>query len=86
MMHAKGHAGLTLLIFSFLMMPFGSNEVAIVVILSTTAFSSIPDILGCEWSTLRQGKEKIIQMYMENEILEIPSVVEAITEYGPGGI
>ena len=25
-------------------------------------------------------------MYMENEILEIPSVVEAITEDGPGGI
>lgn len=43
-MHAKGHAGLTLLIFSFLMMPFGFNNYAIFIIILATGLSSIPDI------------------------------------------
>jgi len=43
-LHAEGHAGLTLLIFSFLMTPFGFNKITILVIILATGFFSIPDI------------------------------------------
>ena len=43
-MYARGHAGLTLLIFSLLMLPFGVNDGAIIVIILATGLSSIPDI------------------------------------------
>ena len=43
-MGPHGHAGLTLIIFSFLMMPFGYSVEAIFIIIFSTALSSIPDI------------------------------------------
>ena len=43
-MNHKGHAGLTLLIFSVLMLPFGLSENAIAVIFLATGLSSLPDI------------------------------------------
>ena len=43
-MGPHGHAGLTLIIFSFLMMPFGYSFETIFIIILATALSSIPDI------------------------------------------
>lgn len=43
-MHPEGHAGLTLIFFSLIMIPFGLNENTIIVILLATALSSIPDL------------------------------------------
>lgn len=43
-MDHKGHFGLTLLIFSVLMLPFGLSENAIVVIFLAAILSSLPDI------------------------------------------
>lgn len=43
-MNHKGHAGLTLLVFSVLMLPFGLSENAIVVIVLAAGLSSLPDI------------------------------------------
>jgi inner membrane protein len=49
-MGPHGHAGLTLIIFSFLMMPFGYRFESIIIIIVATALSSIPDIdLICGW-------------------------------------
>ena len=43
-MKHKGHAGLTLLVVSLLMLPFGLSENAIVVIVLAAGLSSLPDI------------------------------------------
>ncbi len=43
-MYSKGHAGLTLGIVSLLMLPFGWNENALIVIGIATALSAIPDV------------------------------------------
>lgn len=43
-MYSKGHAGLTLLITSLLMIPFGINETALIIIVFSTGLSSLPDI------------------------------------------
>ena len=47
-MHPEGHAGLTLIFFSLLMIPFGLNENTIIIIFLATASSSIPD-LDMKW-------------------------------------
>jgi len=51
-MHPEGHAGLTLIFFSLLMIPFGLNENTIIVIFLATALSSIPD-LDVKWGFFR---------------------------------
>jgi hypothetical protein len=40
----EGHTGLTLLIFSIVLMPFGANTDDYIVIAIATAFSILPDI------------------------------------------
>jgi len=47
-MYAKGHIGLTLLILSLLMLPFGNNQNAILIIILASGISPLPDI-GLEW-------------------------------------
>jgi len=49
-MNHKGHAGLTLLVFSLLMLPFGPSENAIIVIVLAAGLSSLPDI-DIQWKT-----------------------------------
>ena len=50
-MGPHGHAGLTLILFSFLMMPFGYSVEAILIIGLSTGISLLPDIdLLCGWS------------------------------------
>ncbi len=50
-MGPHGHAGLTLILFSFLMMPFGYSFEAILIIILATGISLLPDIdLLCGWS------------------------------------
>lgn len=50
-MGPHGHAGLTLILFSFLMMPFGYSNKAILIIGLSTGISLLPDIdLLCGWS------------------------------------
>jgi membrane-bound metal-dependent hydrolase YbcI (DUF457 family) len=50
-MGPHGHAGLTLILFSFLMMPFGYSLKAILIIGLSTGISLLPDIdLLCGWS------------------------------------
>lgn len=43
-MNHKGHAGLTLLIFSVLMLPFGWSKNAILVVVLAAGLSSLPDL------------------------------------------
>ena len=43
-MNHKGHFGLTLLIFSIFMLPFGFSENAVAVMFLAAGFSSLPDI------------------------------------------
>lgn len=54
-MNHKGHAGLTLLVFSVLMLPFGLSENAIVVIVLAAGLSSLPDI-DINWEIKHRGK------------------------------
>jgi len=42
-MYAKGHIGLTLLMLSLLMLPFGENENAFLVIVLASGVSTLPD-------------------------------------------
>jgi len=42
-MNWKGHVGLSLLIFSLLMIPFGLNVITLAFIIITVLFSSLPD-------------------------------------------
>lgn len=51
-MHSEGHAGLTLIIFSFLLMPFGYSENALILIATATGFSSILDI-DLKWRNVK---------------------------------
>ena len=43
-MHREGHTGLTLLIFSLLMIPFGFNSYTVTIVILGAAFSFLPDI------------------------------------------
>ena len=43
-MYSKGHAGLTLLLVSILMLPFGDNQNALIVIVLSAGLSALPDI------------------------------------------
>jgi hypothetical protein len=43
-MYSKGHTGLTLTIVSLLMLPFGWNDNALIVIGIAAALSALPDI------------------------------------------
>jgi len=47
-MYSKGHTGLTLILVSLLMLPFGNNEYALFVILLSAGLSALPDI-DMEW-------------------------------------
>jgi len=47
-MYAKGHIGLTLLLVSLLMLPFGENEYALYIIFLSAGLSALPD-LDMEW-------------------------------------
>jgi len=49
-MHSEGHVGLTLLIMSLIMIPFGANENALYLIVLSAAFSALPD-LDMKWRT-----------------------------------
>ena len=49
-MHSEGHAGLTLLIMSLIMTPFGANEDALYIIVLSAALSALPD-LDMKWRT-----------------------------------
>lgn len=51
-MHSEGHAGLTLIIFSFLLMPFGYSQTALILIALATGLSSIPDI-DLKWENVK---------------------------------
>lgn len=54
-MGPHGHAGLTLILFSFLMMPFGYSSEAILIIILATGISLLPDIdLLCGWKHRRK--------------------------------
>ncbi len=54
-MGPHGHAGLTLILFSFLMMPFGYSSKAILIIIFATISSLLPDVdLLCGWSHRRK--------------------------------
>lgn len=43
-MHSEEHAGLTLILTSLAMIPFGNNANAILVVVFTTSLSALPDI------------------------------------------
>lgn len=43
-MYSKGHAGLTLLLVSILMLPFGETEYALYIIVLSAGLSALPDI------------------------------------------
>ena len=47
-MYSRGHAGLTLLLVSLLVLPFGENRNAVIVIAFSAALSALPDI-DMEW-------------------------------------
>lgn len=47
-MYSKGHAGLTLILVSLLMLPFGNNEHALYIIVLSAGLSALPDI-DMEW-------------------------------------
>lgn len=51
-MHSEGHAGLTLIIFSFLMMPFGYSQNALILIVMAAGLSSLPDI-DLKWKNVK---------------------------------
>ena len=43
-MYSKGHSGLTLLLVSLLMLPFGENQNALIIIVLSAGLSALPDI------------------------------------------
>ena len=47
-MYSKGHVGLTLLLVSILMLPFGENEYALYIIVLSAGLSALPDV-DMEW-------------------------------------
>lgn len=53
-LHSEGHAGLTLILFSFLLMPFGYNENSLILIFLAAALSSLPD-LDISWEIKHRG-------------------------------